>query len=213
MAVIAISSSGGGRHGDVLADPEVAKGQTDADELGDDREEVKDEQVADREPAPEAPEALIDQARVPNSGHGAEADHHLLVDDQHWDQQEQDPQQTGAEVLACLGVGGDAASVVVADHHDQPWPHDRQQRQQAGPPAIAVRVVAHPDRPKGAVDVAAIGRIEDRRSAHLLAPLVALVLDLVHHPPFLAAGNHRACPSNQQPGGGARGTHSRAPKV
>ena len=131
LAVIAISSDRGDRHRDVLRDAEVAERQADADELGDDREEVEHEQVADREPAPEASEALVDQPRVADAGDRAEPDDHLLVDDQHRDQQQQHPQQAGAVVLARLGVGGDAAGVVVADHHDQPGADDREQRQRA----------------------------------------------------------------------------------
>jgi hypothetical protein len=39
---------------EMYLDAEVAEREADADELGDDRQEVQQEQVADREPAPEA---------------------------------------------------------------------------------------------------------------------------------------------------------------
>ena len=91
----------------------------------------KQEQVADGEPAPEAAEALVDQPCVTDAGDRAEAHDHLLVDDQHGDKQQQHPQQARAVVLPGLGVGRDAAGVVVADHHDQARADDRQQRQQA----------------------------------------------------------------------------------
>ena len=100
MAVIATSSTAAIGTEMYLRDAEVAEREADADELGDDRQEVQEEQVADREPAPEAPEALVDQARVADAGDGAEAHDHLLVDDQHRDQQQQHPQQAGAVVLA-----------------------------------------------------------------------------------------------------------------
>ncbi len=77
------------------------------------------------------PKRSIDQPRVADAGDRAEPDDHLLVDDQHRDQQQQHPQQAGAVVLAGLRVGRDAAGVVVADHHDQAGADDRQQRQQA----------------------------------------------------------------------------------
>ena len=97
------------------------------------------EQVADREPAPEAPEALVDQPRVADAGDRAEPDDHLLVDDQHRDQQQQHPQQARAVVLAGLRVGRDAAGVVVADHHDQARADDREQRQRPRAPAAPAR--------------------------------------------------------------------------
>ncbi len=82
--------------------------------------------------APEPPEALVDQPGVTDPGDRAQPDHHLLVDDQDGDQQQQHPQQAGPVVLTRLRVGRDAPGVVVADHHDQPGPDDRQQRQQRG---------------------------------------------------------------------------------
>ena len=56
------------RHRDVGAHPEVAEGQADPDELGDDGEEVQDEEVADREGAPEPAEALVDEPGVADAG-------------------------------------------------------------------------------------------------------------------------------------------------
>ena len=126
----------GDRHRDVLGDAEVPEREADPDELGRDREEVQHEQVSDGEPAPEASEALLDQPRVPHAGDRTEPNHHLLVDDQHRNQQEQHPEQAGAVVLPGLRVGRDPAGVVVADHHDQAWADDREQREQPGPEAV-----------------------------------------------------------------------------
>ena len=118
------------RHHNVFRDADVLGGQADADELGDDRQEIKQEQVADGKPAPATAEAFVDQPGVPDPGDRAEPDHHLLVDDEHRDQQQQHPQQRVAVVLAGLGVGGHPARVVVADHHDDPGTDDGQQGQQ-----------------------------------------------------------------------------------
>ncbi len=102
----------GGRHGhqaergdrdrDVVAHPEITEGQGDADELGDDREEIEDEQVADGETGPEPAEPLLDEPAVADTGHGAQAHHHFLVDDEHRDQKRKHPQKAGAVVLARL---------------------------------------------------------------------------------------------------------------
>ena len=69
--------------------PKYAERQADADELGGDGEEVEEEQVADREGTPELAEPLVDQPGVPDAGDRTEADHHLLVDDEHRDEQRQ----------------------------------------------------------------------------------------------------------------------------
>ncbi len=122
----------GERHREVGRDAEVAEGEADADELGDDREEVEHEQVTDGEGAPEPAETLVDQPGVTDAGHSAEPDDHLLVDDEHRDEQGQGPEQAEAEVLPSLGVGRHATGVVVADHHDQARPHDREQGEQRG---------------------------------------------------------------------------------
>jgi hypothetical protein len=90
-------------------------------------------QVTDAEPAPEPAEPLVDQPGVADPGDRAEPDHHLLVDDEHRDEQQQHPEQAVAVVLAGLGVGGHAARVVVADHDDQAGPHDGEERHQPAP--------------------------------------------------------------------------------
>ena len=85
------------------------------------------------------PKRSLISLRVPHSGDRAEPHHHLLVDEQHRNQQQQHPQQAGAVVLAGLGVGGDAAGIVVADHHDQAGADDRQQGQRARAQAAVAR--------------------------------------------------------------------------
>ena len=95
------SEAAGGRHGDeregrdgnrhVLAHTEVAEGEADTDELGGDRQEVEDEEVADGEHPPELAEPLVDQPGVPDAGDGTQAHHHLLVHDEDRDEQRKGP--------------------------------------------------------------------------------------------------------------------------
>jgi hypothetical protein len=77
------------------------------------------------------PESLADETAVTDAGHRAETYHHLLVDDEHRDQERQRPEQRVAEVLTGLGVGRDAAGVVVAHHDDESRSDDRQEREEA----------------------------------------------------------------------------------
>ncbi len=95
-----------------------------------------------------------------DAGDGAQAQHHLLVDVQDGDQQEQGPQQVGAVVLARLAVGGERAGVVVADHDDQAGADDRQQRLELGGPAGAGRGVVEPDGAERTLDIADVGVVQ-----------------------------------------------------
>jgi hypothetical protein len=133
----------------------------DTDELGCDGEEVQDEQVTDRECPPELPEALVDQAGVADAGDRTEANDHLLVDDQHRDEQGQRPQQRQPVVLAGLGVGRDPAGVVVPHHHDESRAEDGEQGEDAGLPRASAPDVVLLDGAKGPLDVAQVGRVQD----------------------------------------------------
>ena len=78
---------------------------------------------------------------MPLSGDRPESDDHLLVHDQHGDQQWQGPQQREAEVLPGLSVGRHPTGIVVGHHDDDARPQDREQGEQArleAPPAVAV---------------------------------------------------------------------------
>ena len=152
---------------DVLRDPGVGARQRDPDELGDDGQEVEEKEVPDAEPAPPATESLVDEPGMADAGDRAQPDHHLLVDDQHRDEQQKGPQQGGVVVLAGLGVGGDAAGVVVADHHDDARAHDGGQGQEALLPGVALADVADGDAAEGALDVAEVGLVEDGRGRRL----------------------------------------------
>ena len=161
--------------GDVGAEPEVAGPQGDADELGDDGQEVEDKEVTNREGAPELAEPLEDEPPVSDPGDRAEADDHLLVDDQHRDEQHQHPEQAGAIVLARLGIGRDTPGVVVADHHDQARAHDHGQGEEPLPPGPASPALVLGDGPEGAPDVALVRVVEDRaapRRRRALEPLL-----------------------------------------
>ncbi len=144
-----------------LVEAEVIERQRDADELGDDGQGVEQEQVDDAERAPELAEALEDQPRVADAGHGAQAQHHLLIDVENGNQQRQRPQQRGAVGLAGLAVGREGAGVVVADHDDEAGSEDGEKRRQPMLPGRARSDVAVKDGAEGASDVADVRVVED----------------------------------------------------
>ena len=90
---------------------------------------------------------------MPDAGHRAEPQHHLLIHIEHRHQQQQRPQQCRAVVLPRLRVGGESARIVVAGHHDQTRAEDRKQRREPvapGQPSLGVVLV---DRAESTFDV------------------------------------------------------------
>ncbi len=151
----------GGHDADFLVQPEVIERQSDADELGDDRQTVEQEQIDDAERAPELAEALENQARVADAGDGAEAQHHLLVHVEHGDQQRHRPQQRRAVGLARLAVGREGAGVVVARHHDEAGADDGEKRGKPVLPGLTRGRVAVENGAEGAMNVADVRVVED----------------------------------------------------
>ena len=159
----------GDGHRIVGAHVEVLQGKPNADELRGDGQEVQDEQVGDGEGPPELSVALPDEPTMAHAGYCTESHHHLLVHDQHGDQERQDPQQGQPEVLSGLRVGGDASGIIVTDHHDDPRPEDGEEREQACLGALAARAVMVRDGAEGPSDavVTRLGRL----SGHCSPPL------------------------------------------
>src|ERR1700734_492626 len=141
---------------------DVIGGQRDADEFRYQSEEIQQKQVADGKPTPAPAKPFVDQSRMPDSGDGTEPDHHFLVDDEHRDQQQQHPQQAVPVVLPGLHIGCDTARVVVADHHDQAGPDNRQQSGESRCERARTIVVAQSDPAQRALDVANVGAVQYR---------------------------------------------------
>jgi hypothetical protein len=152
------------RDAPALRHAQILQGQADADEFRDDGQRVQQKQVDDAECAPEAAEALKDQPRMADPGDGAKPEHHLLIDIENRDQQQQGPQKSGAVILPGLGIGAERAGVIVAHHHDQPGAHDGKQGHEAGAPPLARAGIVLADGSKGALDVADMGVIQDGRA-------------------------------------------------
>ena len=142
------------RDADRLGQAEIIERERDADELGDDGERVEQEEIDDAERAPELAEALEDEPRMPDAGHRAKPQHHLLIHVEHRDQKGERPQQRRAVILARLRVGPECARVIVADHDDQAGAEDCEQRPQPMLPAETVRRVVSRDGAERADDVA-----------------------------------------------------------
>jgi hypothetical protein len=157
---------GEGERGDgnaqARAHPEVGHAERDPDELGDDGQEVENEQVPDAEPAPEAAESFSDEPGVSDAGHCAEADDHLLGDDQHRDEQQQDPEHAVPVVLTRLRVRRDATGVVIGDHHNETRTRNGREGDQSVLPRPSGRPVVHGDSAHRAGDVTDVLSVEHR---------------------------------------------------
>ena len=139
---------------------EIRECEADADEFGDDRERIEHEQIDHAERAPEFAEAFEDQTRVPDAGHDAEPQNHLLIHVQHGHEEQQRPQEARTVVLSGLRVRAECAGVVIADHHDQTRAEDREKREQFRANADPRADVVLRDRTECAVDIADVHLIE-----------------------------------------------------
>ena len=146
-----------------LVDTEVVQAEADADEFGHDGQGVEREQVDHAERAPKLAEPLEDESGMADAGDGAQAQHHLLVDVEHRDEQEQRPHERGAVVLSGLRVGAEGARVVVAHHDDEARAQDGQERTKAMRERLSCGGVAVGDAAKRADDVADVSAVKNRR--------------------------------------------------
>ena len=186
----------GERYRNPGGDSEVLRTERDADELRGDREEVEHEQIADREASPDLSEPLEDEATMPDTGHRAEAHHHLLVHDEHRDEQYQGPEQAGSVVLSRRRIRRHTAGVVVADHHDEAGADDYREREEPATPGTRTGRVVLTDRPEGAVNVAVMCTVRDDSGAgrHLGGRLASLLLRQIGPPTVDDGKTERACP-------------------
>ncbi len=90
-----------------------------------------EDEVGQREPAPELAEGLENGFGVSPLGDGAEADGHLLDVIRGGAQDDEEPDQAVPETGARGGVGRDPAGVIVGDHDDDPRPGDGQENGRA----------------------------------------------------------------------------------
>ena len=154
-------SAGGDDDAECLGQPEVIERERNADEFGDDRQGVEQEEVDDAEGAPELAETLEDEARMADAGYRAETQHHFLVDVEDRDEQRQGPQQSGAVGLAGLAIGRESAGIVVADHNDEAGAENGKQRREPMLPGLARGDVAVKDGSESAVDVTDVRVVKD----------------------------------------------------
>ena len=91
----------------------------------------------------------------------AEAEHHFLADVENRNEQEQRPEQVGAVVLACLGVGTERAASLSPTMTISPGPTIAEQGLQLGRKTWAGRHIASGDSAESPTDVADVFRVED----------------------------------------------------
>ena len=107
-----------------------------ADELGDQSQPVDEQQVEQREPAPERAKAIEDRFGVAPLGHRPQPNRHFLdvIGDRPEDHEEPDQRI----LILCAGrrIGGDAAGVIVGDHHHDARPCEHQVQADRLEPAL-----------------------------------------------------------------------------
>ena len=119
-----------------LLTPEELHAAGDAGELGCDVAEVgEDEQDHGEEGDAEA-ELFADEVAEAFAGDGAHAGAHLLHDDEGDGDGDHGPEEGVAELRAGLGVGEDAAGVVVDVGGDEAGAKDREKGEEPGPDEV-----------------------------------------------------------------------------
>ncbi len=138
--------SGADGDADVFGDVEELHAAGDAGELGDDVAEVDDdEQDHDDEGHAEA-ELFADEVAEALAGDDAHAGAHLLHDDEREGDGDHRPEERVAELGAGLGVGEDAAGVVVDVGGDEARAEDGKEEDQPGSPCAPGRHCLFPFR-------------------------------------------------------------------
>jgi hypothetical protein len=128
------------RHGHAGSEVEVGEPHADGDELGDQRDQVGQAEIARSEPAPQASVALEHQLAVAAVGDCADAHAHLLHHVGHHEQDRDHGHEEPDAILGAVGgVGDHARAVVLAEHREDPRPHE--QPQQAPAPVVVASVV------------------------------------------------------------------------
>ena len=119
---------------------EVGQPDADRDELGDERDQVGEGEIAGAEPAPHAAVALQHQLAIAAVGDGADAHAHLLADERHREQHRDERHEEPEPVLRAVGgVGDHARPVVLPEHREDPGADE--QPQQIPAPAVPARVM------------------------------------------------------------------------
>ncbi len=126
---------------DVLADVEELHAAGDAGELGDDVAVVDDDEQDHHHEGDAQAELFADEVAEAFAGDDAHARAHLLHDDEREGDGDHRPEQGVAELRAGLGVGEDAAGVVVDVGGDEARPEDGEEEKDSGSPAAPE---AHP---------------------------------------------------------------------
>ena len=144
--VVALDDQGPDEEGadgdaDVLADVEELHAAGDAGELGDDVAVVDDDEQDHHHEGDAEAELFADEVAEAFAGDHAHARAHLLHDDEGEGDGDHGPEQGVAELRAGLGVGEDAAGVVIDVGGDEAGAEDGEEEKDSGSPAAPE---AHP---------------------------------------------------------------------
>src|SRR5579884_317162 len=122
------------RHCYVWRDSQLAQSKRNCRKLGDQSQEIRQQQVHKRKSAPPLSESLVDHGSVTFSGSDAKPHDHLLHEIGNRQEKEHQPQQPCAVLRSRLNIRRDCAGVVVRFHDDEPWPEHHQKREQVALP-------------------------------------------------------------------------------
>ena len=159
-------------------DVKDAEGRRHADELGDQRQPVGQDQVEEGEPSPERAECVENRLCVAALGDRAQPHRHFLDEIGHGTQDDEEPQEAIAVPGARCRVRRDAARVVVGNHDDDARARHGQEDGEPFPPSAEDIIKAG-----NKADAIFLARWSCGRCRHVHLPGPALALRVVGSPP------------------------------
>ena len=130
-------------HGDAGANAEKSQAGADADEFGDQREEIAQHQITHGEEAPEFTEAVEDEFGVAAMSDGAETHGHFLHDEADQEREHNEgKEEADAETRAGGGIGKHAGRVIFAEEDQYAGSDEEPQQAEASEESGAAPLAA-----------------------------------------------------------------------
>src|SRR5579863_4192369 len=111
--------NGRGRNPKSWINPQLSESKRDRGKLGDESQEVQQQEIRERKAAPPLPKSTVDHRGVPLTGYNPEAHNHFLNKISDREQQHEKPQKMRPVLSASLHVSRNSARIVVGFHNDQ----------------------------------------------------------------------------------------------
>src|SRR5579883_1273389 len=115
---------------------QLSESKRDRGKLGDESQEVQQQEIRERKTAPPLPKSPVDHRGVTLTRYNPEPHDHFLDKIGDREQQHEKPQKMRPVLSASLHVSRNSARIVVGFHDDQTWSENHQECKRAGDPDV-----------------------------------------------------------------------------